>query len=150
MESRWEFFDAIWDKTRHAFDLSFGAAAKVAARQELIAGLLHQLETLFLSADILECRHHTRRRFFEFLTAKSASLSLILLAGFSNVVRLRIALSTKDFFAFITTNPVISHVLSSYIRERLPLIVFLAFDDLTRFKHHDISATAKNKVRVLF
>lgn len=57
-------------EARQALGLTGYTTAGMTARQHLVTGLLHQLEALLLTANILKGRFHTGRGLFHFLTTE--------------------------------------------------------------------------------
>lgn len=66
------------------------------------------------------------------------------------MVRLCLTFDAKVLSTCIAPNSMLGHVLSSLSADRLPLIVFLALDDLSFLHHHHITTRAADQIRILF
>ena len=133
-----------------ALGLAGHSTAVMAARQYLVTGLLHQLEALLLSANILEGWFHARRGLFHFLTTESAAGELHLVTSPAQVVRLGVTLGTEVLSTSIAPDSVVGHVLRSLRCQRVALVVLHSRLNLTWLHEHDVAAGAGNHVWILF
>ena len=118
--------------------------------QCLVTRLLHHIEALALSTNISECWLHTWRCLGQLFLAEPAESSIVLITCLASMVWLSIALCTKVFLASIASYSMVSHVLGSLSRDGVSFVIFLTFDNISRFHHHDVSTSTTYHVWILF
>ena len=65
------------------------------------------------------------------------------------MVWLSVTFGAEVLLTTIASDPVVSHVLSSFCRDGVSLIIFLTFDNISRLHHHDVSASTTDHVGIL-
>ena len=77
-------------------------------------------------------------------------MSLVLVAGLSYVVRLRLALRTKNVLAFNAPHTIQTHVYGRLVRNFVSVVVFDFEVDFTLLDLHNLATRAFAHVRVCF
>ena len=131
--------NALRLQARHALGLASYSSAWMAAREHLVAGLLHEGEAIAFSANVAEGWLHAGRRLLQFVAAESAGGSILLIASLSSMVWLRLTFDAKVLSTSIAPDSILSHMLCSLSTQRISFIIFLALDDLSFLHHHHIS-----------
>jgi len=117
----------------------------VATFKQLVAGFLHEVEALALSADVLEGRFHAWRGLCHLFSAVSARGGHVLIACLSDMVGLRVALDTEILLALITSQPIVRHMSRCLMCKRLTLIILEPLLYISRQHFHDVSALARHE-----
>lgn len=104
----WKFFYAIRVKARHTFRFSSWSTTVMTTRKNFITWFFHHINTFWLSTYVLECRKYTWRRLFHLFSTESARFGKILIACFSNMIRLCVAFSTEILVTLRTSDSVLS------------------------------------------
>ena len=149
--------DTIWVKAGKALELPSETTAIVAASEDLLARVIHQVDAVSRAAHLLEGRYHRWGRLGELTHAVSAFLHLfvffMLLTSLSNVVRLGSALRVRaNYFPACVhraTNSVLRHAFSCLFCDLLVVIVPNVQVNLTLLYFHYIAAAARHKVRIV-
>jgi hypothetical protein len=82
----------------------------MATREHFVTRLLHEVEAFTFSAHVSKCWLHTRRCLGELLLAETTHLSIVLVASFTDMVRIGIALSAEVLLTVMAPDTVVSHV----------------------------------------
>ena len=111
---------AIWVKTGKTIEFPSETTAIVAACEDFLAGIVHQVDAVSGAANLLEGRHHRRWRLCELAHAISAFFHFfvffMLLASLSYVIRLsstlRVCAVCFPTRIYRATNSVLRHAFS--------------------------------------
>lgn len=116
--------------------------------KKFITRLLHEIEALTLSTNISESWLHTWRWLLQFFLAESAGFGVILITSFSDVIRFVVAFSTEIFLTSVASDSIVRHVHSSFLGNKITLLVFLSLHNISWDELHDISALAADEIWV--
>lgn len=112
----------------------------MAAWMNFVTRVLHEVEALTLPTNFLKCWLQTLRGLLHLLEAEPTRLCICLVASLSKVIGLHVAFRAEVFVAVLAPDSEGRHMLSSFIRHYVTLVVLLALDGLTWHKLHDIAA----------
>lgn len=144
---------AVRVKTRRSHVFVCSAASKVAARQLVLASVLHVAFALTAVADGPERRRSVFPDFLEFVESEPAlvgsSVVVELLSRLAEVVRLGVALRSEHATANVAPDSELGHVLSGLSRDDSAFVVFLFVVDRARHDFDEVLARALDHVRVL-
>ena len=151
------FLDTIWVKTGKALDLPSETTAIVAASENLLARVVHQVDAVSRAAHLLEGRYHRWGCMGELSLAVSAFLHLfvffMLQTSLSSVKRLSSALRVRAEYLATSghraTNSVLRHAFSCLFCDWLAVVVPNVQVHLTLLYFHYIAAAARDKVWIL-
>lgn len=137
-------------KAWHALFFSSWSKTWMSTRQYFIARFLHQVEAFSFSTNISECWFHTWWRLCEFFLTKSATFGISLSADFTQVIWLGITWGTEVFFAYMASNSIVCHMLSSFKTYWVSSFIFETFLYFTWLKLHNVSTRAAYEIWVQF
>jgi len=149
------FRDTFRIQARQTLRLVFESAARMLACQHLVASVLLHFLAILSFADVFKGFYLASTHVALHLSVAETALSCLfvlleLLACLSNVIRLSIAFTTEVLRALTTPDPVLTHMQSCFMRDRLSLVVFLSKVDLTFLNFHECAAGTLPQVGVHF
>ena len=112
----WLLVNAFLLETWKAILLTSDTFTRVATREHLGTGLLHEVKTFLLSAYVTEGWLHTWGWLFELVSTESAAFGLILCTSLTYMIWLSIALNTEVLSTLIAPYSIVCHMSSGFLR----------------------------------